>query len=297
MTLLSSTVFEDIIFTKMHACGNDFIIIDDRAELLRDRESDIARHVCRRRLSLGADGLLVLRNGTRTGAFGMVFVNADGMVGEMCGNGARCLAAYLRRIGLAADCVELQTLAGTVSVRYLPDGLITLNLPAPVSRRSGLLIDYDGRQWSFDEIDVGPPHVVCWLPDVATLDSAPVFDLGRFVRHHPTFHDRGCNVNFAAPDGLRMQMRTYERGVEDETLGCGTGATAVAILAHRRGWPASPIEVITRSGDVLRIDPGDDRSGPCLTGDAHFVASGAFVVPRLIFQHGRPKTDLGFASI
>jgi len=268
-----------LAFTKMHACGNDFIVIDDRAGRFAGAETELARRLCRRRLAVGADGLLLLRASPAPDRFGMVFVNADGLLGEMCGNGARCLAAWLRRAGLAGADSRLETLAGAVPVRF--DGAaITLELPPARLLRSDVAIPWQGRDWLFDEVDLGVPHVVSFVADRAALRQAPVIALGRHVRQHPQFAPRGCNVNFAALEGGRLHLRTYERGVEDETLGCGTGATAAVLAAQRRfGLPAK-VEVVTCSGESVWIEHAPDAP-PQLSGGAHFVADGR-VAPDLL---------------
>ena len=264
-------------FAKMQACGNDFVVIDDRAGRFERVEADLARRVCARRYGVGADGLLLLRPGRAAGRLGMVFVNADGLVGEMCGNGARCLGAWLQRAGLADGGMVLDTAAGEVVITFGPDADIGLRLPAPRMLRRDLAVVVDDVTWRFDEVDVGPPHVVCLLEgpeSLAALDALDVVHIGRAVRGHALFAPRGCNVNFAAlaPDA-RLHLRTYERGVEDETPGCGTGATAAALVAHARGRVPARAHVVTRSGEPLRIDLTDPQA-PGLSGGAHFVADG-----------------------
>lgn len=269
-------------FTKMHACGNDFIVIDDRAGRFAGLESSLARRLCHRRLALGADGLLLLRGSRVTGQFEMVFVNADGLIGEMCGNGARCLAAFIRRAGLAPQALELQTPAGGVSVRFQDAGRIALDLPPAGPIRADIALDWQGREWRFDAIDIGVPHVVCFVTDRAALRQVPVEALGRHVRHHPLFAPRGCNVNFVAQEDGLLYLRTYERGVEAETLGCGTGATAAALLAHRRFGLGAPLEVVTSSGETLGINFEPESDLLQLTGGAHFVADGRIEASLLI---------------
>lgn len=277
-----------ITFTKMQACGNDFIVIDDRAGRLIGLESELARRVCPIRLALGADGLLILRNGLMPGHFGMVFVNANGLIGEMCGNGARCLAGFIRRAGLAQNSVVLDTGAGEVPVRFPDAKHIMLTLAMPSDLRPGLTVSWQGRDWIFDALTLGPPHVVCLLDSLAALEALDVPALGRFVREHSLFAPRGCNVNFAASHQGRLHLRTYERGVEDETLGCGTGATATVLVARQRLGPTSPQTVVTRSGELLQIDM-TDSTALHLHGDAHFVADGQ-LAPELLqglFAHTR----------
>ena len=262
-----------IAFTKMHACGNDFVVIDDRAGALLGIESALAQRICPRRLALGADGLLVLRDGSRPGCFSMVCVNADGSIGEMCGNGARCLAAFIRRSGLAPDSLVLETGAGEVPVHFPDEQHIELTLAPASDLRTGLVVNWQGRDWVFDALTLGPPHVVCLVDDLDTLEALDVVRFGRVVREHALFAPRGCNVNFVALHQERLHLRTYERGVEDETLGCGTGATASVLVARRRLGPGSPRTVVTRSGELLDIDLAD-AAALQLRGGAHFVADG-----------------------
>jgi diaminopimelate epimerase len=270
-----------VLFTKMQACGNDFVVIDDRAGVWAGRESALALRVCQRRLALGADGMLLLREGRQPGHFGMVFVNADGSIGEMCGNGARCLAAFIRRAGLAQQALVLDTDAGDVKVRFLDEQQIELTLPPAGPLRADLRVTWGGRDWLFDALDVGPPHVVCLLPDVAALAALDVTGFGQMVRHHALFAPRGCNVNFVAVDAGLLHLRTYERGVEDETLGCGTGATAGVLVARRQLGLTAPRSVLTSSGETLTIDIDQGDGHLRLTGGAHFVASGE-LAPELL---------------
>lgn len=260
-------------FTKMHACGNDFIIVDDREQAWRGLESALARRLCARHVALGADGLLLLRRSKAANRFGMVFVNADGLIGEMCGNGARCLAAYLRRAGLAGPALTLETPAGLVEAVFR-DAYITLTLPDAGTVTTDLALEWCGQTWRFDALDVGAPHAVCFVADRAALAAIELDALGRHARHHPVFAPRGANINFVADDGERLYLRTYERGVEAETLGCGTGAVAAAVVAHRRTGRPFPVQVQTSSGEVLSVSRAPDGPSLCLQGSAHFVASG-----------------------
>lgn len=271
----------DLHFTKMQACGNDFVVVDDRVGALVGLESQLAQRICPRRLSVGADGVLILRSGTQSGHFGMVFVNADGLIGEMCGNGARCLSAYIRRLKLADQKLVLETGGGSVHVRFLDHQRIELSLPAAGPVRADIGVQWNDRLWLFDAVDVGPPHVVCILGSVAELMALDVPRFGSMVRHHANFAPRGCNVNFAAIQGAALHVRTFERGVEDETLGCGTGATAAAIVARRRMGYAAPTVIITRSGEQLDVGIDDSTERLRLTGGAHFVADGS-LAPELL---------------
>jgi diaminopimelate epimerase len=261
-------------FTKMQACGNDFIVIDDRQGRFQSVQSALAVSVCQRRLGIGADGLLLVLEGSGPGRFGMSFINSDGLIGEMCGNGARCLAAYLHRCGHVEEALVIETLVGPVRVdlRSLPSIELILG-PARILRQA-IDIDWAGHTFRFDEVDAGPPHVVCWVDSIEALDQVDMVGLGRMVRHHPAFAPRGCNVNLAAlaADGS-VHLRTYERGVEDETLGCGTGAVSATAVLLGRLPGAATRRVVTRSGEALMVDLSSPEA-PSLRGGAQFVAQG-----------------------
>jgi len=261
-------------FTKMQACGNDFVVIDDRAGVWAGRESALAKKLCQRQFAIGADGLLLLRNGRGTGQFDMVFVNADGLIGELCGNGARCLAAFIRRAGLAQDSLQLQTPAGIVQVQFVGDQTIVLDLPAAGVPRFDIRIDWQDQILDFDAIDIGVPHAVCFVADLTELAAIPVASLGCHVRHDRAFMPRGANIDFVALHDGRLYLRTYERGVEAETQGCGTGATAAALLAHTRFGLPSPITVQTSSGESVTVRFRSDHTALQLEGGAHFIADG-----------------------
>ncbi len=279
-----------LAFTKMQACGNDFVVIDDRTGLWSHLESELARLVCQRRFGIGADGLLILRAGTQPGEFAMRFINADGLVGEMCGNGARCLAAYLHRAGLAGDALVLESGAGPVRADLSQMPTVRLTLGPVTTLRTGIALPFGGQNFEWEEVDAGPPHVVCIMPSIEALATLELVPLGRFVRHHPAFAPGGCNVNAVAiaPDGS-LHLRTYERGVEDETLGCGTGAVASAAVARRQLGSPALLRVITRSGEALEIDLSLAQS-PTLTGPARFVADG-HLHPTLL--EGLKQTETG----
>ncbi len=261
-------------FTKMQACGNDFIVVNDLACQLLGQESSLAKALCNRHLGVGADGLLILRPNPQPNHLQMVFINADGLEGEMCGNGARCVSAYARHHGLCqGDNLTLHTLAGPVQVRFGEQERMRLTLPPPGPMLTGALdLTWRGSRWHFDALDVGPPHVVCLLDTLDELRALDVAALGRLVRGHAAFEPRGCNVNFAVRSGPdELHMRTYERGVEDETLGCGTGACASALVAKQRLGMPDRVRVVTHSGETLVIDTGEGLS---LSGHAHWICEG-----------------------
>lgn len=261
-------------FTKMAGAGNDFIVIDNRTLRLTDaRAASLARLVCPRRTSVGADGLLLL-DASRETDFRMRYYNADGSRAPFCGNGARCLARFAYRRGIvgpemafdADDGRHQATIVGReVRLRLVDPADVILN------RR----IDGFARSPVIHTLNTGTVHAVIRSDDVEAEDVARD---GRALRSHPMFQPGGTNVNFmqtVAPSGLAL--RTYERGVEAETLSCGTGAGAAAVtFALLDGVPA-PITVHTRSGEPLVVDfqrDGDSITGVSLQGSAHIIYDG-----------------------
>lgn len=241
---------EAIEFWKMSGSGNDFIIIDNRDGKVPESEmGDLVKRACRRRESVGADGLIFVIPSEQYD-FGWRFFNADGGEVEMCGNGSRCVARFAFSKGIAGDNMTFETLAGPISAEVRGR---TVKVLMPRPSRPRLDLDLPGRPgWrTVDAINTGVPHVVVQVDD---LDAQPVVEQGRMIRYHDLFSPQGTNANFVrvlGPD--RMEIRTYERGVEDETLACGTGAMASVLVASVRGMVFSPVKVKTRGGEELKI--------------------------------------------
>lgn len=248
-----------IPFARMHGSGNDFVVIDDRAGKLRHHRRSLAMALCDRRRGLGGDGLVLLNSGA-AGHVGMIYVNADGNDGEMCGNGAGCAIRRAWELGLfRGRTTILDTDAGAIGAD-LSDWRVTMSMTDPKDERLHLSIPTSEGTLTGHYIDTGVPHVVLFVADV---DQANVAGLGPEIRHHPLF-PRGCNVNWAGKTGENtFRMRTYERGVEAETLSCGTGATAIALIAARLGLARPPVTIRASGGGELRI--GFDE-----TPDRHF---------------------------
>jgi diaminopimelate epimerase len=227
---------------------------------------DLARAVCAHGTGVGADGLVVLGKAQAAPhAYHVTTINRSGLPAEMCGNAARCIARFAYDRGLAGQTHAFSVVAGTINA-HIDAGSVTISLPAPSPLHLDMSVTVDGECHVLDVIDIGVPHAVLWWP---SLDSAPVETLGAKLRHAAAF-PKGTNVNFTARDGTQLRVRTFERGVEAETLACGTGAAAAAIAAVARGYLDPPVEVQTTQGGRLRIDmtfeadrPGDVRlSGP-----------------------------------
>lgn len=243
-----------IHFTKMTGSGNDFILIDNRSgRIPPERVPELARLACRHKLSVGADGLILVENDPEVD-FRWRFHNSDGSEAEMCGNGARCAARFAWLKGIATRPVmNFRTLAGIINAEMLGER-VKIRVTTPHGLQTDLCAEGDGQTFCVHFITVGVPHVVHFAEDRAALDAADVFNWGRFLRHHDLFQPAGSNINFALVlDRHHLAIRTYERGVEDETLACGTGSTASALVAAAKDLVASPVDVETWSGETLTI--------------------------------------------
>ncbi|GAB6908028.1 Diaminopimelate epimerase [Desulfosarcina cetonica] len=262
-------------FFKMSGSGNDFIIIDNREAIVPEtRLDELIVGACRRKLSVGADGLILIEDSPRVD-FKWRFFNADGSVAEMCGNGARCAARFALIHGIAGRQMAFDTLAGTIEADVGARS-VKLRMTDPVDLKDGISLDLEGTPVMLaGSINTGVPHVVMLVDDVDTVD---VVSIGRRIRRHAYFAPAGTNVNFVAlAPGGRIFIRTYERGVEDETLACGTGNVAAALLlAHTQGM-TSPVTLTTRSGSDLTIYfewQGDRFAEVYLEGDARVIYRG-----------------------
>jgi len=216
-----------------------------------------ARKICARKISVGADGLFLIEP-SRTADFKWQFFNSDGSMAEMCGNGSRCVARYAYLKGIAPNKMSFETLAGIISAEVKNDVVkVKLTDPSPVKSIGKLT--FDDCQFALDSVDTGVPHAVTFVDNPETCK---VFEWGRKIRRHEFFQPRGTNANFATIiDRNKMRVRTYERGVEDETLACGTGVVASVLAAASKGLVETPVDVIVQSGEVLRIyfTKKDDR--------------------------------------
>ena len=260
-------------FTKMNGAGNDFVLLDNRAGDLELTREQIAR-VCDRHRGVGADGVLLLERPTNGADFRMRYYNADGGEAEMCGNGARCFARFADRAAGPRQSLSFETPAGVIGAQLVGE-LVTLQMSEPQDMRLDFEVPLGSEKIRASYVDSGVPHVV--VP-VAKIDNVDVRSLGPALRHHPMFAPRGANANFSEQRGPRsIAIRTYERGVEDETLACGTGVVASAILFAAKENVAGPIDVLVRGGDTLQVNfkrSGDQFSNVTLTGPADFVFDG-----------------------
>ncbi len=248
-----------ITFSKMSGSGNDFIVIDNRNQCVDDVDmSQFITSVCRRKMSVGADGLILIEPSDKAD-FRWRFYNSDGSRAEMCGNGARCAARFAYVNGISGEKLTFETDAGIVSGQ-----VNAVRLDYSIELATGPL--------AVSSVNTGVPHVVIMQDDIEAVD---VFGLGREIRNHEAFAPAGTNVNFICQQGPgRLAIRTYERGVEDETLACGTGSIASALVsAIKLNW-TSPINLLTRSNEFLTIHfsgDGGNFSNVYLEGDARII--------------------------
>lgn len=269
--------FNMLRFTKMNGAGNDFVMIDNRAGDVRLSPEQIVR-ICDRHRGIGADGILLLEKGSNGADFRMRYYNRDGGEAEMCGNGARCFARFANKIANAPAKVSFQTPAGLIRGE-LQGELVTLQMSEPKDLRLGFELTTDAQQERVHFINSGVPHVV--VP-VAKADDVDVRKRGAALRYHKEFSPAGANVNFIEKRAAnKILVRTYERGVEDETLACGTGVVASALVFAATEKIDGPIGVTVRSGSKLSVDfkrAGDEFTSATLTGPAEFAFEGTIEI-------------------
>jgi diaminopimelate epimerase len=271
-----------IPFYKMSGSGNDFILIDNRRNVIKGQNiARLVSAICQHRLSVGGDGVILLeRSRGKQYDFKWRLFNADGGEAEMSGNGGRCAARLAFLIGLAPKKMVFETLAGPVRAEVTEGGArsparVKIEMPPPKDLKLEVKIDVGGKTFLGHFLNTGVPHVVLFVEDLEDVDA---FSIGKAIRHHPMFQPAGTNVNFVTIMNPRLaRMRTYERGVEEETLACGTGAVAAALIAGALSKGSSPMILHQKSGMPLRVHfqwDGRDFSRILLEGDARLVYKG-----------------------
>ncbi len=257
----------------MHGAGNDFVLMDDRDLTFPVDDHDLIALLCHRRTGVGADGLLLIQP-SKTADFRMRYFNADGGEIDMCGNGARCIARLAHDIGAAPASMSFDTMAGLIRAEMVGDQ-VRLQMTPPHDWRMGQTIEIDGVRYNYDFVNSGVEHVVIEVPDV---DDVDLQSLGSAIRYHEDFAPRGTNVNVVTITGPSdIRIRTYERGVEAETLACGTGMVAAGLLAGRNRRVTSPVRLTCAGGDVLEIGynlTDDSAADVTLLGPAVYVFRG-----------------------
>lgn len=268
----------EIEFVKMHGAGNDFVMVDDRKEQFPVDRKEWMASLGKRRTGIGCDGFILVQN-SATADFKMRFFNPDGGEVEMCGNGARCVARFARDIGAAGDSMEFETVAGAIQAEVFKRE-VCLHLTQPKDWRIDEMLEVDGEEIRYSMVNTGVPHVVVEVDDLAEVD---LVGMGSAIRYHEEFQPAGTNANFitvTGPDSL--SLRTYERGVEGETLACGTGITACALVAGKSGKVNPPVKVKSAFGDILTVNYTPTEKGATdvtLTGSAVYVYKGRLTTP------------------
>ena len=270
-----------INFVKMSGAGNDFLVLEPPKGVSLKK---LAQAMCARTNGIGADGLLIL-GPSRKAHYRMRIINADGSEAEMCGNGARCLAAYIARYKSGAPATfTIETLAGIIEAEAKNE-LARVRLSPPTDYRPDIPLVVNKRRVTAHYIDTGVPHILIYVDRLKNIDVnrvAPAF------RYHKKFLPRGANVNFVEQikPGL-VEVRTYERGVEGETRACGTGSVAAALVTylkthpHQESFSGASMDVLTQSGEVLKVIFDITAGRPLnvhLKGSAHFIAEGRFFI-------------------
>jgi len=264
-------------FIKMNGAGNDFVMVDNRSKHYELSNEQIAK-ICDRHRGVGADGLILLEPPSDNADFTMRYYNADGGEVEMCGNGARCFARFAEYFAGAADQVRFATPAGVIEA-LLVGPEVQLAMSQPHDLRTGLDLEVAGQRLEVHHLNTGVPHAVTFVENVADF---PIIEAGRAIRFHETFAPAGTNANFVEKTGRnQLQIRTYERGVENETLACGTGVVASALLAAMLHGYDAPVTVRVEGGDDLKVDfvrRGESFAEVTLIGPADFVFRGEIAV-------------------
>ena len=240
-----------IKFTKAIATGNDFIIVDNRGLVLKNNIGQLAKRLCDRIYGIGADGLLLVEK-SKQADFKMRVFNPDGSEAEMCGNGLRCIALYAKAKRVASADMRIETRAGMIKASMKNDE-IKVKLTDPKDIQWNLCVMIQGCPYKVSLANTGVPHVIHFVDDIENID---VKEIGAEMRYHSEFSPAGANVDFVKivnQGKNKIKVRTYERGVEDETLACGTGAVASAIISAEAEKLTSPVTVETRSKELLKV--------------------------------------------
>ena len=264
-------------FYKFSGAGNDFVVLNNMTGSIDPAQyGTLARVLCRRRLSVGADGLMVVEPSEKAD-FRMAFYNADGSAGEMCGNGARCICRYGYEAGLAGEEQTVETPSGIITGCRLDERRYRIRLTDPTCFEDARMAE--GHTCAYAELgDPGLPHAVVELPGLLSMSMDELRPLGKRLRWHEMF-PKGANVNFyelIAKD--RAILRTYERGVEDFTFACGTGSASTALTIARRAGRAAMTVYLENPGGLLEVEvcpvPGRELPALYLTGPTNMVARG-----------------------
>lgn len=266
----------NIPFWKMHGASNDFVLVDDRRETFPVNDRKWIAHIGARRTGVGCEGIILIQPSKKSD-FRMRFFNPDGSEVEMCGNGARCVARLAFEIGAAPATMTIETIAGKLRAEARGD-TVKLWMTNPKDWRLNRKLQVEEASLGYSFVNSGVPHAVVLVDNLKAFD---VKKFGALIRYHKDFAPAGTNANFVTvtgPDSLAI--RTYERGVEDETLACGTGMTAAGLIAGKLGLCKGPVKITCASGDTLEIGftlTEDGAKDVTLTGPAVHVFTGSLI--------------------
>ena len=268
-------------FWKMNGAGNDFVVLNNLEEQLpQELFPQVARTLCERHMSIGADGMMVVEKPTQGGDYKMLFFNSDGSMGEMCGNGARCICRYGYENGLAGEIQTVETTAGIVTGQRIDRRLYKIRLNDPTTIKLDAPVEVDGVKYACSYVELGNPglpHAVVPYHNLKNADTNELRELGRKIRWHSDF-PKGANVNFYEITGEdTVYERTFERGVEDFTYACGTGTGSLVTVLTLQGKVSGHSVKVDMTGGQLIIDV--EREGSVirnlyLTGPTNIVAKG-----------------------
>lgn len=265
----------EICFTKMVASGNDFIVIDNRDGVI-DVTPGLVRKICQRKFGIGANGVLIVER-SKLADFRMRIINSDGSEAEMCGNGGRCIARFAQIKEIAKNKMKFETLAGII-LAEVTNNRVKVKLTDPLNLFLNKKIRIKDKELTVHCLNTGVPHAVLILDEIEKVE---VVESGKQIRWHQDFAPAGTNVNFIQViDNQTIKIRTYERGVEDETLACGTGSAASACISSILELAKPPVKMITKSGEILEIDFEKDKeviTNLYLTGDVQIVYEGVIM--------------------
>ena len=265
-----------VVFWKMSGSGNDFIIINNLENDINDKLigvdiDNIISKVCSRRVSIGADGLVLIEKSDKHD-FKWTFYNADGSKPEMCGNASRCTARFAYLNGISGINGTFETLAGNITYKIMGDKLVKVQMTNPFDMKLDCALPLDDLKMNISSVNTGVPHAV---QEVSSVEDYDVEYFGKLVRDHAMFQPEGTNVNFFSKrDQNTLRMRTFERGVEGETLACGTGAVATAIIATTKNIVYYPVYILTSSKEILKVDKENNKY--FLEGDVRIIYKGVF---------------------
>jgi diaminopimelate epimerase len=259
----------------MVASGNDFVVVDNRRGAVKDAGA-FTREICRPHQGVGSDGVLLFENSKKAN-FKMRILNLDGSEAAACGNGFRCIALYAHEILKYSSRMNFESGSGLIEAEVGSGGSVRVQLMAPRVFEMDGTLEARKHHLHYAFLDTGVPHVVIFTEDI---EKAEVFQTGKAIREHARFQPFGTNVNFVEVKNKKeIAVRTYERGVENETLACGTGSTASAVVSVLKGFVEPPVHVLTKSGEKLRIDmrkKDNEITKVFLEGKAQFVYKGEY---------------------